>query len=280
MKKLLKILLGIPMFIINIIRPFKKVYEKTQKYYAEYQIFMQTSNMPEFGLIYHRFNPIGCATENYESDMYILNLNNGSYDDELKGTLYHEFTHIYDDEWFIKKHHISNNNSTKNKKWVYEEIHAEQIRTLYMLGVSVINNVPEITYDKLMLGMGRKRISFHDYCIEHKETLISSVRFMKTINKNGKIKISISFCIKLVDCILYYIGIVSIYHKYCTYDIDNILDLSFIADYLGNGVKRLLEIYCNDNIEDISKETIIESGNIRWNIIKYIVEELKIVKVA
>lgn len=280
MKKLLKMLLGIPIFIINAIRPFKNVYNETQKYYAEYQIFMQTSNMPEFGLIYHRFNPIGCATENYKFDMYILNLNNGAYNDGLKGTLYHEFTHIYDDEWFAKKHHINNNDSTKRKKWVYKEIHAEQIRTLYMLGASVNNNVTEITYDRIMLGMGRKRISFHDYCIEHKETLISSINFMKAIKKNGKIKINISFCNKLVDCILYYIGIVSVYKKHCTYDIDNILDLSYIADYLGDGIKRLLEIYCNDNIEDISKGIIIESGNIRWDIIKYIVEELRIVKVA
>ena len=212
--KTLEVLLGTLQFTINAVRPFKKVYSKIKDCYIDYQAFMCTSSMPEYKLIYHRFNPVGRATESYKSDMYVVNLNNGAYDFNFKGTLYHEFTHIYDDEWFIKKHCVSNNESTKRKKWVYKEIHAEQIRTLYMLGFKAINDNPQITYDKLMLGTGRKKISFHDYCIEYRDTLISSVNLLKTLSKNKMIKISINFCSQLVDCILYYIGIVSIYKKY------------------------------------------------------------------
>ncbi len=197
---------------------------------------------------------------------------------KIFGTLYHEFTHIYDDEWFAKKHQISNSDSNTIKKWVYEEIHAEQIRTLYMLGAKSINDIPEVTYDKLMLESGRKPVSFYDYCMENKDIIVNSMNLIKRLSSGGITKINIRFCYQLIDYILYYIGIISIYNRYCTYDLDNIMDLSYIADYLGDGVKRLLEIYCNDNIEDIPKCTIIESGNIRWQIIKYIAEELKIVK--
>lgn len=57
------------------------------------------------------------------------------------------------------------------------------------------------------------------------------------------------------------------------------MDLSYIIDYLGEGIKRLLEIYCTDtDIEDIPKGIILESGNIRIDIINFMKNELRIVK--
>ena len=274
-----KILLRIPRFIINAIRPFNQVYKKSNIYYADYQKFMCTSGMPEYRLIYHRLNPIDKAEEYYQCDIYMLNVYNGAYSNKLKATLFHEFTHIYDDELFIKKHCVGNSDNNKRKKWVYKEIHAEQIKTLYMLGCDTISDIPQIDHNTILRGMGNKKITFHDYCIEYKNELNKIIDIMKAL-QNGVLKMSLKQCSQDINYILYYIGIASIYNRHCTYDIDNILDLSYIADYLGDGVKRLLDIYCNDNIDDISKGIIIESGNIRWNIIKYIVEELKIVKVT
>lgn len=272
-----KILLRLPRFIINAIRPFNQVYRKSNQYYVDYQKFMCISNMPEFGLIYHRLNPLDKAEEYYQCDMYMLNVYNGAYGSKLKATLFHEFTHIYDDELFVKKFCISNSDNTKRKKWVYKEIHAEQIRMLYMLGCTTINDIPQINHNTILKGLGSKKISFYDYCIEYRNELNNRIDIMKAL-QNGVLKMNLKQCCQDINYILYYIGIISIYKKYCTYDIENVMDLSYVANYLGQGINRLVEIYCENNIEDIQKCTIIESGNIRWQIIKYIVEELKIVK--
>lgn len=72
-----KILIRTPRFVINAVTPFKQVYKKANDYYAEYQNIMCTCGIPEFGLIYHRLNPICKVTEDYGScgcDMYILNV--------------------------------------------------------------------------------------------------------------------------------------------------------------------------------------------------------------
>lgn len=272
-----KIFLRLPRFIINVLRPFRQVYKKSNQYYTDYQRFMCISDMPDFGLIYHRLNPIDKAEEYYQCEMYMLNVYNGAYNDKLKATLFHEFTHIYDDELFIKKHCISNSDNNKRKKWVYKEIHAEQIKTLYLLGNNTICDIPTIDHNTIIRGMRNEKISFHDYCIEYRDELNKIIDIMKSLQK-GVFKMSLKQCCQDVNYILYYIGIASIYNRYCRYDIDTVLDLSYVANYLGQGINRLLEIYCNNNIEDIPKGTIIESGNIRWQIIKYIVEELKIVK--
>lgn len=62
-----KILIRLPRFIINAIRPFEQVYKKSNQYYTDYQAFMCTSDMPDFGLIYHRLNPIDKAEEYYQN---------------------------------------------------------------------------------------------------------------------------------------------------------------------------------------------------------------------
>lgn len=274
-----KILLRIPRFVINATRPFRQVYKKTNNCYAEYQNFMCTSGMPEYGLIYRRLNPSDKAEEYYDCGMYMLNVYNGAYTKKLKAILFHEFTHIYDDELFIKKHCISNNDNTKRKKWVYKEVHAEQIKTLCMLGFKTINDIPPIDHNTIIKGMRNKKITFHDYCIEYRDELNKKIDIMKSLQNGGVFKMSLGQCNQNINYILYYIGIISVYKKYCTYDIDNVMDLSYVADYLGQDINRLLEIYCNNNIEEIPKGIIIESGDIRMKLIKYIVEDLKIVKV-
>ena len=165
----------------------------------------------------------------------------------------------------------------KRKKWANKEIHAEQIKTLFLIGAKTKNDIPKITYNQIICM--DKDITFQEYCLREKKVLISLIDYFKTLKKSGRFKISEKNCWQYVDCIMYYIGIVSVYKKYCTYDIDSIMDLSYVADYLGKGINRLLEIYCMDNkIEDISKEVIIESGNIRMGIINHIEKELRIVK--
>lgn len=278
-----KILVRMPSFILNAIRPFKQIFKKANSYYADYQKFMGISDMPEFGLIYHRLNPVGRATEDFGScgcDMYILNLNNGAYNKKLKATLFHEFTHIYDDELFIKKHRIGNTDIGNRRKYVYEEIHAEQVKILYMLGCKIITDISKIDHNTMLLGIRNKMVTFHDYCIEYRDELNAKIDIMKSLqNSNGIFSMSIEKCNQNINFILYYIGTISIYKKYCTYDIDNVMDVSYITDYLGQGIKRLVEIYCTDtDMEDIPKGTIIESSYIRVDIMNFIKNELRIVK--
>lgn len=122
--------------------------------------------------------------------MYMLNVYNGAYSDNLKATLFHEFTHIYDDEVFIKKHCISNSDNSKRKKWVYKEIHAEQVKTLYMLGYNTISDIFPIDHNTILRGVGNKKISFYNYCIEYRNELNKKIDIMKSL-QNGVLKMSL-----------------------------------------------------------------------------------------
>lgn len=119
--------------------------------YKEYQKFMHITDMPEYKIYIkskrksYFLHSLDMACEEYEQGKYYLYVSDVAYDINIKKEiLFHEFTHIYDREYLYNKYHFSKEGKLADINiHPFTEIHAEQVRFLYMLGCKDINDNPK-----------------------------------------------------------------------------------------------------------------------------------------
>lgn len=234
--------------------------------YTDYQAFIKTP-MPQYNL--HIKPQHGLE---FASTEYIKGVGHNLYiSDTLlkaphrKEILYHEFTHIYDKEYLDKTYaYRMGDSKTHRYTPVHLEIHAEQVRFLYMLGCKTISDVPHnVTPHSIIYDLDGNQVEFYDYLHTIKERIIKE--FVDKPSKNKRI--SDSALENMINKICYYIGALTVYQKYCDYKLDDVMDLSIISDFWNINIGTIIDFYCNHDIhrptmKTIPKIKIADMGNI------------------
>ena len=248
--------------------PEKEMAEKRiLKIYEEYQRFMSVNDMPRYKIHFKKksIETLELASVEYEDEIYHLYISDVANNSiNIKGILFHEFTHIYDREYLYGKYRFSKDGNKSNiHTHAFTEIHAEQIKFLFMLGLKDINDTSNnIHHNAMIYNMEDKQSPFYDYLKNYNEKLkdfyskrINVIK--KSYQKTTKDKIG-----SMVDKILYYIGALSVYVKYCEYKIDELKDLNAIQDIWKVSLNEVIDLYCNNDIYTLNKSDIINMSEI------------------
>ena len=237
--------------------------------YEEYQVFMQTSNLPEYQIHFKRKNKsrsLDMACVEYEHGVYHLYISDDAYHSNIrKEILFHEFTHIYDREYLYNKYRFGRDGRMADiNTHPFTEIHAEQVRFLYMLGCKDVNDTPkEIDHNTIVFDINGKQFAFYKYFEEIRKGTIDKVfvQDVENVKRQGK-KTSKDAIRNVVDQLLYYTGALSIYTKYCNYKNDELMDLSNVADCWHVEIDKVIDLYCNNDINTLQKIDIIKKSEI------------------
>lgn len=239
--------------------------------YEEYQDFMCITDMPEYkiyfkskgkGLFTHSLD---MAAEEYEQVTYNLYVSNVAYDSNVrKEILYHEFTHIYDREFLYNKYRFGKEGKLADiNTHPFTEIHAEQVRFLYMLGCKNINDNPKgIAHNTVVWDINGKQLEFYDYLKESKDSIDKIfVQGVDKIKYHHK-KTSKAIIGNMVDQLLYYIGALSIYIRYCNYKNDELMNLSNVDACWHVEIDKVIDLYCSNDINTLQKIDIVKTSEI------------------
>lgn len=238
--------------------------------YEKYQAFMQTTDMPEYQIHFKNRNcfsrSLDMACIEYEQGIYHLYVSNYAYNSNIrKEILFHEFTHIYDREYLYNKYRFGRDGRMADiNTHPFTEIHAEQVRFMYMLGCKDVNDIPKgIDHNNIVFDINGKRFTFYNYLEEIKKGTIDRifVQGVKKLKRQGK-KTSKSIIENMVNQLLYYIGALSIYIKYCNYKNDEFMDLSNVADCWHVEIDKVIDLYCNNDINTLQKIDIVKKSEI------------------
>lgn len=233
-----------------------------EKYYNEFQMYISVKHMEDYKLDIKPVTEMGFAMVETikKNDIRYLLLNEEFANDLISskkierwkvGILYHEFTHIADDEI------LERSGVALSKKYVYRsyiEYHAEFIKTLYMLGI-----YPFPDYKTKILHINRidsqyGNISIYDYLKKLKKGYIDDI----DISKMGDMNIFISN----YDRLFYYLGAASVYRIFCNYDLDTITDISGFENKLGKTAKQLGDILSESIAVGFDEKTALKSANV------------------
>lgn len=244
--------------------------------YQEFKLFINSddeNNTPDYRL-YLKKRPIDIelAAVEYKDESYNLYVSNNALKQRTisNGILFHEFTHIFDREFLNRKWAISKNKKHYSiKAHVYTEIHAEQIRLLYILGCKTEKDYDiTINEDTLIYNLDGKQVVFNKYLNDSRQQIIDYSE--KCRNNKSKITESVMRCI--IDKISYYIGALSVYKKFCSDNIDELMDLSsvsefweknmYIAGYNVCTLSDILHLYCDRDIYSLNKKEISDSASL------------------
>lgn len=252
---------------LSLTEDVKKEMEKViHNIYIEYQAFMET-NMPKYNIFFKPQRGLELASIEYEQGQgYNFYVSDKLYKgNSRKERLFHEFTHIYDMEYLDKEYAYRKYSiRDRTKTHVYTEVHAEQIRFLYMLGCNTVNSAPKnIDHNVMVFDLNGNKISFYECLDRFKKAL--EKHYVREIKKYHSINKSVVG--DIVDKISYYIGALTIYRRYCNYRISELMDLSEIADYWNIEIHKVVNFYCehdlqNSNIHTLGKYDIYQIGNI------------------
>ena len=196
----------------------QEVKTKTQvdKAYEEYQKFMKVSGMPKYKFQYINQQGTTIAEERYENNTYYLIVANtlctDAYKAIAKGILFHEFTHILDEEELVQMYGFSHDD--RNTPYVYKEIHAEQIKALHLLGCKTIDDLDGINKEKTSFQHKKSLYNIHDYLIECQKELRDNIELIEYA-KQRNTQINIYEFNNILNRVFYYIAVASIYLKYC-----------------------------------------------------------------
>lgn len=244
--------------------------------YREYQKFMQTSNMPSYIFRYVKQNGTTIAEERFENNKYNLIIADTlctTYIGAAKGVLFHEFTHIFDEEELVIKYGFSHDD--RNTPYVYKEIHAEQIKTLYLLGCKTIDDLESIDENRVSFHHKKKMYNISDYLIECQKELRENIELIEYA-KAKNIKINIYEFNNILNRIFYYVGTFSIYLKFCNINSYNEFDTKDVWDYYGYGINLLPKVFTENPLGFHTKELIEAMAKIRLLIVQHY-DKLKII---
>ena len=255
-----------------------KTKAQVDKAYEEYQDFMKVSGMPNYKFKYINQQGTTIAEERYENNTYYLIVANtlctASYKAIAKGILFHEFTHILDEEKLVSMYGFSHDD--RNTPYVYKEVHAEQIKTLHLLGCKTIDDLESIDKDKPTFQHKKSLYNIHDYLIECQKELRENIELIEYA-KQCNTKINIYEFNNILNRIFYYIGTASIYLKYCDGSAYDELDIKDVWDYYGYNINMLLKTFCENELGHHTKELIKEIAQIRLSIVIYYGDKLKMI---
>lgn len=236
--------------------------------YREYQEFMQISNMPSYFFRYVKQNGTTIAEERFENNKYNLIIADTlctTHKDAAKGILFHEFTHIFDEEELVMTYGLSHDD--RNTPYVYKEIHAEQIRTLYLLGCKTVNDIKSISKDSKTFSFKNKFYNIYDYIMEYKKELLENINIIEQVKTMGS-KIDMQEFSNILTRIFGYIATSSVYLKYCDTNAYNDLDIPFVYDYYNYGLNTFLKECVKNPIGYHTKELIEAMG--KWRLLVFV----------
>jgi hypothetical protein len=252
---------------------------KTQidKAYIEYQQFMKTSNMPKYKFIYSNQKGTTIAEARYENNMYNLIIADTmytTYKAGAKGTLFHEFTHIYDEEQLTNVYGFSHND--RNTPYVYKELHAEQVKSLFLLGCKTLDDIENVNPENKKFLYKQNLYTIYEYLLEYKTELINNIAMIEAAKKTNT-KIDMYEFNIILNRIFYYIGTASVYLKYCNDSVYNELDIQCVYDYYGFGLEFLIKVLLENSIGYHTEELIKAMGSVRKNIVLHFGDDLKLI---
>ena len=250
----------------------EKMTEVIHDIYEEYQVFMQTTDMPEYQIHFKSKNKsrfsrsLDMACVEYEQGIYHLYISDDVYNSNIrKEILFHEFTHIYDREYLYNKYRFGRDGRMADiNTHPFTEIHAEQVRFLYMLGCKDVNDTPKgVDHNTIVYDINGKQFTFYNYFEEIRRGTIDKVfvQGVESVKRQGK-KTSKDAIRNVVDQLLYYIGALGIYTKYCNYKNDELMDLSNVADCWYVEIDKVIDLYCNNDINTLQKIDIVKKSEI------------------
>lgn len=235
--------------------------------YLEFQSFMEISDMLKYNLFIKPQRGLELGSVKYvKGEGYNLYVSDTLLKEpSMKERLFHEFTHIYDKEYLDKTYAYRKGNDVCNRKThIHTEIHAEQVRYLYMLGCKTISDEPtDIDHNILVYNLDGEKKSFFDSINDFKSTL--EKRYYtdaQQLKAQGR-TIKRSAIEDMVNKIAYYIGALTVYQKYCNYKLDEVMDFSNISDFWNIDLKKMIDFYCSHDIHRPTMKTVpkIEIAN-------------------
>lgn len=210
-----------------------KLKMQIDKAYMDYQQFMKIEKLPQYKFIYTNQKGMTIAEMRYDKQQYNLIVADtlvNNHKEEVKAILYHEFTHLYDEEMFVKLYGFSH--MDRNTPYVYKELHAEQIKTLFLLGCKTIDDLESINVENKSFFFNGGIYNIYDYLMVYKEEFLDTIKKIETARTNNK-KINMYDFNNYLNRIFYYIGTASVYIKYCDKTVFEELDIQPVYDYYG-----------------------------------------------
>lgn len=232
--------------------------KEIDKIYQEYQAFMETSNMPIYEVHFkEKCNKnLELASIECEHGIYHLYVSDEIYNSEIKKEiLFHEFTHIYDKEYLDKEYRF--NKDGDRKTYVYTEIHAEQIRFLYMLGAKTVNsNLQNVNHNTIVYDMQGNKQSYFAYLQQFKSKL--EELYVKDISKTQFKRRTTSKDVvgSMATKFLYYIGAVTIYQRISDYQIDNLMNMKDFDKCWNIKISDVLDFYLKHDLDKSNRSTL------------------------
>lgn len=247
-----------------------KTKAQVDKAYEEYQEFIKVSEMPKYKFKYVNQKGTTIAEERYENDTYYLIVANtlctADYKAAAKGILFHEFTHILDEEELSQMYGISHED--RNTPYVYKEVHAEQIKALHLLGCKTIEDTESIDKERVSFQYNKKLYNIYDYLIEYQHELRGNIKQIENAVQKST-KININEFNNILNRIFYYVGVSSIYLKYCDVNAYEELDIKDVWEYYGYGLYYLLKEFIKNPIGYHTKKLIEAMSKIRLLLIMH-----------
>lgn len=236
----------------------KDMTNEIMRIYGEYQAFMETSNMPNYNLHFRKRcnKKLELASIECEHGIYHLYVSDEIYSSEIKKEiLFHEFTHIYDKEYLDKEYRF--NKDGDRKTYVYTEIHAEQIRFLYMLGAKTVNsNLQNVNHNTIVYDMQGNKQSYFVYLQQFKSKL--EKLYVKDISKTQFKRRTTSKDVvgSMATKFLYYIGAVTIYQRISDYQIDNLINMKEFDKCWNIKISDVLDFYLKHDLDKSNRSTL------------------------
>lgn len=245
-----------------------KLKKKIDVVCKEFCSFMKIATIPDYNLLVVQQTGTTIAEEKYERgryNLYVSNILDTYYKDLAKGLVFHELTHIIDEEELCNKYNYLH--TERNRPYVYKEIHAEQIRTLYLLGASDLDDIENLHKDNCsFFWVDRRLYKIFDYLQLAKRGLVNDIDAIKEAYIKGQ-KFSKEEFNNILSRVFGYIGVASIYVRYCADEDVDELRIDEICQFYGCDLDDVYDKVMELPIGCHSQEYIEYLGDIRIKII-------------
>ena len=164
-----------------------KLKMQIDKAYIDYQQFMKIEKLPQYKFIYTNQKGMTIAEMRYDKQQYNLIVADtlaDNHKEEVRAILYHEFTHLYDEEMFVKLYGFSH--MDRNTPYVYKELHAEQVKTLFLLGCKTIDDLQSINIENKSFFLNGGIYNIYDYLMVYKEEFLDTIKKIENARTNNK----------------------------------------------------------------------------------------------